>query len=174
MSTSPGSPGNAMILREAVNKEIAQTSRVVMNVSQETLVISVDKVRLCLLEHISLLEKRKDWIAPVSIVTSIIATLATSTFRDAWLDAATWRAVFGIALVLSIGWSAKTIYAALKAPTLDDVISKLKQASSASVVASSGDQSGITTSVELVTSELQCAQCGTLIQDGICPRCSTA
>jgi hypothetical protein len=173
MSTSPESPGNAMILREAVNKEIAQTSRVVMNVSQETLVISVDKVRLCLLEHISLLEKRKDWIAPASIVISIIATLATSTFKDAWLDAATWRAVFVVALILSVCWSLKTIYDALKAPTLDDVISKLKQASSASVVASSGDLSGATTSVELLTSELQCGQCGTLLNSGTCPRCVT-
>jgi hypothetical protein len=83
---------------------MVNVSDVHINVSQNLIITTEDKLRLCLSEHLKRMERKNSWITPLGILIAILVTLVTSTFKDVGLSADTWRAIFIIAGVLSLGW----------------------------------------------------------------------
>ena len=126
---------SSKIMIDALASEIVQQTKLHVNLSQEAIVITEDKVRLCLIAHLRGLEAKKDWIAPAGVLLTIIITFATTTFRDAALSAATWRAVFVISGVLTFAWLVRTLWVAWKAPTMEDVVASMKRAGAVAVSA---------------------------------------
>jgi hypothetical protein len=106
---------------------LVDVSEVHLNVSQEVIVTTEDKIRLCLSEHLGKMEKRKSWITPLGILLTIIVTLSTSNFIDKLFKAATWQAVFVIAGVISLIWLIYAIKDALKSEKVEDIVAELKK-----------------------------------------------
>lgn len=97
------------------------------NLSPDVIQITVDRLALILHRHASSLERRRAWIAPAGILLSIVATLLTAEFKGRFLSASTWQAVFIISAILTSVWLSRELAAAFFAPSIDDLIEKIKK-----------------------------------------------
>jgi hypothetical protein len=119
---------SSKIVTDALASQIVQNTTLHLNLSQDAIVITEDKVRLCLMEHLAKLEARKDWIAPAGILVTLIATFASTTFKNFILEAAVWEALFILLTVFDIGWLFVCVKRARNAPRIEDVVSSMKKA----------------------------------------------
>lgn len=116
------SPGN-------LADEIVQNTKLHLNLGQDAIVITEDKVRLCLMEHLKRMEARRTWIAPVSVLVTIIAVFVTTEFKDDFVfKAATWEAIFFLLGVMNFGWLVVAVWRAWKAPNVEDIVKMMKKA----------------------------------------------
>lgn len=106
---------------------IQQTSKVHFNLEQEFILTTDDKIRLCLTDHLSRMEKRTSWIAPFGILLAILVAFPTTTFQTFIVSAETWEAVFIISAILSFGWLAKAVWQARVSTSMDKVIDDIKR-----------------------------------------------
>ena len=106
---------------------LVNVSDVHFNVSQEVIITTEDKIRLSLSKQLKKMEKKRSWITPLSMLISFTLILITAGFKDAGLDAATWRAIFIIADVASFVWLIYSIKDALSSVKIEDVIDGLKK-----------------------------------------------
>ena len=99
-------------------------------VSGEILVVTMDKVELCLMKNRDLLTSKHQWLTPVGLFFSFVATLtAVSTFNDLILKADVWHAMFVLLAVGTFVWSLVAVGAALKLwgrGGIDDICKDLK------------------------------------------------
>lgn len=117
-----------------LDKELLDSAIVCKNISQEILVITVDKAKLCLIEHQSILKAQRDWIAPAGILLALITSLVAADFKDfLMLKAEVWQAIF---IILSIACGIWLVMALLCAyrnrgkGQVDELIEKLKESPS--------------------------------------------
>ena len=96
------------------------------NLEQEIIQITEDRLRLILKDHLALAEDRKTWIGPLGILLAIITAFVTADFRDFLFKAPVWQAVFLITGFLSLAWLIYSIYRANNAPSIDDIIKRIK------------------------------------------------
>lgn len=106
---------------------LMQTSQFHVNITQEYILTTEDKLKLCLKERLQRLEKRKDWIAPMALIITVLLTLVTCDFKERWLSAATWQAIFIVSLVVIAVWFISCLRFATKAPTLESVVREIKE-----------------------------------------------
>ncbi|SRR5260370_25984667 len=123
----PSKPGSTI----EIDKEILKDSKVSTNVAQDIIVTTVDKAKLCLLEHQKTLSARHGWIAPVGILIPVLAALVTADFNKKFfgLGPAVWQAIFILSAIASSFWLLIALYHAVAAATrggVDDVIKNLK------------------------------------------------
>jgi hypothetical protein len=126
---------SSKIITDALASEIVQQTKLHVNLSQEAIVITEDKVRLCLIAHLRGLEAKRDWIAPTGVLLTIIGTFATTTFHDAGLSAAAWQAIYIISGIMTLGWLGRALLVAWKAPTMEDVVASMKRAGAVAISA---------------------------------------
>ena len=123
----PSKSGSAI----EIDKEILRNSKVSTNLSQEIIVTTVDKARLCLLEHQKTLSARHGWIAPVGVLIPVLAALVTADFTKSFfgLGPAVWQAIFILSAIASSFWFVVALYQAIAAAMrggVDEVINSLK------------------------------------------------
>ena len=118
---------NSDISGRIILGDLAQVNEVHMNVSQNVIVITEDKLRLHLSSGAKRMERKNIWIAPLSIFLAIMLAFLTADFKDFFLKAAIWQAVFVIAAVLSFIWFSLAIFQHIKSETIDDLIEKIKK-----------------------------------------------
>jgi len=100
----------------------ARIVKINTNTNQNLIVVTQDKVLLCLKRNIARLGKN-DWLAPLSTVTTIMLALLTSDFRSALgLGPAEWKAMFVISGFISTGWLAFTMKRSIRSKTLNEVL----------------------------------------------------
>jgi hypothetical protein len=98
------------------------------NTSQEIIRITVDRLKLVLVEHKNGFERKKEWHTPLGLLITVVLVFITATFKDALgLKADTWAAVFIIALGLSLVWLIRAIYLACRCPSMEDIVEKMKK-----------------------------------------------
>ncbi|MBQ4798105.1 hypothetical protein J8L73_02945 [Pseudoalteromonas sp. MMG006] len=107
-------------------QETVEVTDVHSNLSQEVIKITTDKLKLILKDYLVSMEKKKEWIAPLGIVLTLLVVLITTTFQKAYFSADTWKAIFIILLVLSIAWLIKSGWGAYKSPSVEDIVQKIK------------------------------------------------
>jgi len=103
-----------------VSDEYECTSQVIIHITE-------DKLRLCLIENCSKMEKRRSWVAPFGIFVTILFTLVTSDFKDFGLSADTWRAIFVLTALISFIWFAYSCYQGRKSVKIEEIIHDLKE-----------------------------------------------
>lgn len=102
-------------------------SKIYENTAQDLIITTEDKIRICLLTHVTYMERRKEWIAPLGLLFTIFITLTTTSFNTAFnVDPSTWKAIFIIGGFLSFIWLIISIYQALNSKGVDDIITELK------------------------------------------------
>lgn len=129
MSEQTSPPEKTKIDTEFIRSQLVDVSDVHLNVSQEVIITTEDKVRIALFEHLKRVEKKRGWIAPFGIFIAIVVTLVTTTFKDIGLDAATWRAIFILVGFISFGWFVGSIKGAWQSEKLEDIVGALKKGS---------------------------------------------
>jgi hypothetical protein len=84
--------------------EFTKEMTVHKSLNQEVIVITADKVRLCLIDHKNALLAKREWLVPLGMLTTILVTLLTAQFKN-WLVAAeTWSALFMLAALVCSIW----------------------------------------------------------------------
>lgn len=125
-----GNDPNSAKYQESLGPEFIQNSRFHVNLSQEVIVITEDRFRLCLQSHAERLTAREKWIAPVSLLATFVVVLATSEFKNFVLPAATWQAVFVISSIGALVWSLATISRAYGSDCrVDTLVNEVKRSS---------------------------------------------
>ncbi len=107
--------------------DLVDNYKIHRNISQEIIVTTEDKLRLCLVRYTRRMERRRGWLAPLGILLAFTLTLINSSFRDYGLQAEVWKAIFIIAAVLAFGWLIYAIKAAWFSVSEEDVIAELKK-----------------------------------------------
>lgn len=133
---------SSKIMTDALGQQIVQQTKLHLNLSQDAIVITEDKVKLVLLQHLRRLEAKKEWLAPAGVVVTLVTTFATTTFREFMVPASTWQAIFVIATLISLVWLFRAAWAALRAPTVEDVVSSMKRAGAATTATANSPEPG--------------------------------
>ncbi len=100
----------------------ARVVKVNRNTDQKLIVVTQDKALLCLKRNLARLGKR-EWIAPLSTVFTILISLITADFKTSLgLGPAEWKAMFIVSGFITTGWLAYTIKKALNAKTFHEIV----------------------------------------------------
>jgi len=111
---------------------LVNVKNVHLNLDQDVIITTEDKIRIHLSGHINKIEKKKAWIAPLGIFLTIIIALLSAEFKSPGFlfPPDTWRAIFIISFFLSGCWLAYTLKDARESESIDDLIKRLKTGSS--------------------------------------------
>lgn len=107
--------------------ETVEVTNVHSNLSQEIIKITTDKLKLILKDYLHLMERKNEWIAPLGIVITLLVVLTTTSFKEAYFSADTWKAIFVITLLLSSGWLLKSFWYAIKSPSVEEIVERIKK-----------------------------------------------
>ena len=100
----------------------ARVVKINKNTDQKVIVVTQDKTLLCLKRNLVKLGRR-EWVAPLSTVVTILISLITAEFKGALgLGPAEWRSIFIVCGFLTTGWLAYTVRKALRAKNFHEVI----------------------------------------------------
>ena len=95
-----GTPGGAQIIQQIVSND-----RLHLNVEQTLIVTTEDKIHICLTKHLHKAERRRQWIAPLGVIASLVATLVATDFNQFIFSPDTWNAIFVISIFF-VHWMA--------------------------------------------------------------------
>lgn len=132
MSSNPEKPTNEEtpdLIAQASAAQIQQlvsVERVTLNVSQRVIVTTEDKLKLCLQNHMSEIDKKRDWIAPFSVLVALLLALISADFRDFIVPKDTWRAIFVITSALTFAWLCLALRKAFSKRTTENLIAEIK------------------------------------------------
>ncbi|EJG1619284.1 hypothetical protein BT052_RS12580 [Vibrio parahaemolyticus] len=96
------------------------------NIDQQLIQITEDRLKLILIEHTNHLNKKSEWIAPASILLTVLVVFATTDFKQAYFSADTWHAIFVMCGALSLGWLAKSLAYLRQSKNVEDIIKCIK------------------------------------------------
>ncbi len=119
---APTPSGNHAEIHGQIAKGLAQSTTVSMNIGGKILITNEDKIRLAVLTHLKRIENKKQWHAPLGVVLSVAATFVTAEFKDRWLSAATWNALFIFVGLAALIWMFRALYSCWNAPTTEDFV----------------------------------------------------
>jgi len=92
------------------------------NTNQRLIIVTQDKTLLTLKRNIAQLGK-KEWIAPLSTLSTIMIALITSNFKRALgLGPSEWRAIFIVCGFVSCGWLFASLRRSIGAKSFHEVI----------------------------------------------------
>lgn len=119
-------PGNDVFdFKRAMTEELVTHT----NVKQELVITTVDKLKLCLLEHKDHLYSRREWLGPAGILLALVATLVAADFTTTLgLDAPTWHALFLLSAIFAAGFTVVLAIRAVKSVTsggIDTLIDRI-------------------------------------------------
>ncbi|PXA02833.1 hypothetical protein DDZ13_15100 [Coraliomargarita sinensis] len=114
---------------ESFASDYVQQTKVHLNFDQNVVIITEDRLELCLRDYIGLITKRKGWITPVSLLAAFVTAVCTSDFSETFgISKSTWEAVFIILIFISLVWSACSIIDAIRnRSSLRDLIDAIKK-----------------------------------------------
>lgn len=96
------------------------------NLSQQVIMTTEDRLKLCLQENLKKAERKNDWITPFSLLIAIITAFVTATFKDFIVSAKTWEAIFILVGVGSFIWLVFAIRQAFFKIDIENIIKELK------------------------------------------------
>ena len=106
-----------LLKMEEVTDEISVTK----NISSTIICVSEDKLELLLKEFCSDVEKKREFVTPLSLILTIIATLTTATFKDTIIPASVAQAIFIIVLAICCVWLIKSFISGVKSSKKTDI-----------------------------------------------------
>jgi hypothetical protein len=122
--------GDAKIVIDDLVTKKVQVAGVHPNVQQEVILITEDKVRLCLNANFQRAARSRQWVTVGGMILTFLLTLTTAEFRDfAGLRSQEWRGVMIAALALACCWFLVSLRWAMRVPTIDQIVFELKEGS---------------------------------------------
>jgi hypothetical protein len=97
------------------------------NTSQELISITVDKLKLILIQYLACIKQNDSWQMPLSLIVTIVLVFCSAEFKPAFgLSADTWCAIFVISGFGCAVWFFVTLFRLKKSMSVDDVIGVIK------------------------------------------------
>lgn len=85
-----------------IDNDLFENSIIHKNISQEVIITTVDKIRLCLHDYKDTLKAQTDWVAPAGILITLVATLSAADFKlFLGLNSDVWKALFIFGSIMS-------------------------------------------------------------------------
>jgi hypothetical protein len=101
--------------------------RVDSNITQQIILTTADKARLCLMEALDRLERRRAWIAPAGILATLVVVFPTTTFQDfLGFSKEYWRAIFSMVTLGALTWLIVCLYRMRASITVEEVVDRLR------------------------------------------------
>jgi hypothetical protein len=98
-----------------IRKELSEDIVIHVRLKQEIIVTTTDKIKVLINDSKRAVGSKKDWLAPFSILLTIVITLCTCDFKARYgLSKDTWNAIFIVFAVISALWLMKSINKLLK------------------------------------------------------------
>lgn len=96
--------------------EIRKKTEVYDNFMPKDMIITnSEKVEICLNNYKNALTAKKDWLLPFGILVSLLTSLGTSNFKDAFgLPSNVWEAIYIVLSLVMAGWFALDVYHLVK------------------------------------------------------------
>ncbi|NQT27185.1 hypothetical protein HQ585_17655 [candidate division KSB1 bacterium] len=116
-------------MSDAIADQIVRQTNVYMNLDQDTIIITEDRIRLCLISYLKRVELKNNWLIPAGIFITIFIAAITSDFRRFIFDASVWQAIFIITGIVMFFWFIIAFYKSIKSPSIDDIVTELKKVS---------------------------------------------
>ena len=132
----------SLIIAEQAAQLMQATSKVHLNLGQDILVTTEDKIWRILANHLASVERRRAWTTPLGILLAILVVFPTTSFRQFLFPAETWQAFFLMCAAGSFYWLARSLWQAgdrgsvtaifksvlqPKGATVDDVVAEIKR-----------------------------------------------
>lgn len=97
------------------------------NTSTEVVSITLDRLKLILIEHFQKIESRSSWSVPFSLLVTVVLVFCSASFKEAFgLSADSWAAIFLIVGISSFVWLLRCLYTMKAKQNLDDIIEQIK------------------------------------------------
>lgn len=104
-------------------RHIADSSNIVMNVRTDYVVTTRDKIEIVLRKQLPLFLRRHAWVAPLSLLIGLIASIVTSDFQDFMgLSKDVWSTTFVIGAILAFVWLVRNVMLLRGTVDLDGVL----------------------------------------------------
>lgn len=110
-------------------KEFSDQFRVHKNLSQEVVVTTVDKLRICLMENRDTVAAKHEWITPFSLLLTFLTTLVAADFKPFVMSPETWKALYVFFTIGSMVFLVRSVGKAWRhraAGSLDQLVSQIK------------------------------------------------
>ena len=111
---------------ELLVKQLVGVTQLHVNISQDVIITTEDKIRICRDKHLRKAERKQNWIAPAGILLAVIATLVTASFQEFIFKAEIWKSLFILVAVAAFIWLLFALKHAFKPSSSDEIISELK------------------------------------------------
>lgn len=113
-----------------------ESSQVHHNVSQNYIVTTEDKLKLCLMNHQDTLKVKSDWKTPVGIFATLVTVLITADFKNTLgLSAGEWKSIIVFSCIGAGFISIKTLskaYVMKNTGDINRVIHEIKKSNTSS------------------------------------------
>ena len=98
------------------------------NISQEIIIVNIDKLKLILQDHNKNIKRTTDWFNPLAIFLTLLLADLTATFNDfIGVSASVWNAIFLILTFAAAIYLIYNVYNCLQeGSTVEDIIEKIK------------------------------------------------
>jgi uncharacterized protein (UPF0210 family) len=113
--------------REIILGYLSQLSGFSLNVKQEHILITEDKLYIHLNKTVENLERRCSWTTPLGIFLSLLLAVLNANFKDTIFAGSIWKAIFIIGVIVSGGWLVIVLKKRGKAETIDQIIERIKK-----------------------------------------------
>src|ERR1035438_6242423 len=102
-------------------------SSIHLNVGQQWIIVTEDKMRLGLIDLISSAKSRQAWQTPAAMMLTEIAILPTANFHAAiGISGDQWQALFGVLLIVTLLWLLTAWVKGRPGPSANSFIDSLK------------------------------------------------
>jgi hypothetical protein len=116
------SPGTVDLVDESIRQSVVR-----VNVSQQMIILTEDRVRLRLDHFLRMEKKRREWYVPAGMLLTEIAASVTSTFHGAiGVSGVEWQAVFQVITVMTAVWLMCALTTVRRGASVDSLIDSLK------------------------------------------------
>jgi hypothetical protein len=99
--------------------------RLLLNVDQEAIVLSKDRLELRLLKFLPRLRNLRELLTLLGVLATSLGALVTSKFQDVWLSAAAWRYTYVLFSLGSLIGLVSTIIKLFRSKTHEQFIEEL-------------------------------------------------
>ena len=100
--------------------------------SQNVILTTEDKLRLCLIAYRDMLLSQREWITPFGLLISFTSTLILASFRDTLgIKAEAWQAVFIVLDLMALVWLVRSViraYKLRKKAQIEELVKGIKEA----------------------------------------------
>ena len=96
------------------------------NTDQELIIVTRDKLQLCMQKMIDRMAARDRWMVPLGVLVPLILALVTTSFTERFkVSGVAWEAIFVMLILFTLCWLLRAVRQRGKAITVDAIVEEL-------------------------------------------------